>query len=102
PPAVNQVKAGATVKIQFSLGGDQGLTVIADGYPASASHACGSAGPDDAVNPTIAGHKGLTFDARKGVYTYWWRTAADWKKTCRTFVLKLTDGTFHYAEFRFK
>ena len=102
PPGINQVKAGDTIKIQFGLGGDQGLSVIAAGYPASAGHACASAGPADATDPTVAGPKGLTFDARKGVYTYWWRTSPGWKQTCRTFVLKLTDGTFHYAEFRFK
>ena len=102
PPGINQVKAGNMVKMQFSLGGDQGLGVIAAGYPASASHACGSAGSADATDPTLAGPKVLTYDAKKGVYTYWWSTSPAWKQTCRTFVLKLTDGTFHYAEFRFK
>ena len=33
PPAVNSVKAGDQTKLQFSLGGNQGLNVFAAGYP---------------------------------------------------------------------
>jgi predicted extracellular nuclease len=102
PPAVNSVEAGKHVHVRFSLGGNQGLSIFADGYPASAAHACGSPGPSDASDATTATNKGLTYDAKKDVYTYEWATDKEWKKTCRTLVVKLADGTYHYAELQFK
>jgi hypothetical protein len=36
------------------------------------------------------------------VYTYSWVTSKAWKGTCRQFILKLADGTFHLANVRFK
>ena len=45
--------------------------------------------------------KGLTYDTKKGVYTFSWQTSKSWAGTCRTFVVKLADGTYHYAEFSF-
>jgi predicted extracellular nuclease len=103
PPAVNQVKAGHKVKVRFSLGGDQGTAIFADGYPASAGHACGSAGPADAGEATTSpGKKGIHYDRKKDVYTYEWRTTKAWKHTCRTLVVKLADGTYHYAELVFE
>jgi predicted extracellular nuclease len=99
-PAVNTVKAGKTVKLRFSLGGDQGLGILALNYPATAAHACGAPGPTDAGEPAASGKKGLSYDAKKGLYTFAWQTAKTMKNTCRTFVLKLADGTYHYAEFR--
>jgi uncharacterized protein len=102
PPAVNVVKAGDPFKLMFDLGGDQGLNVFAAGYPATAAHVCGAPGAIDATDPATPGKKGLTYDKKKGVYTFTWQTNKTWKNTCRTFVVKLTDGTYHYAEFRFK
>ena len=102
PPDVNVVRAGDEFKLKFSLGGDQGLNVFAPGYPASAAHTCGDAGAIDASQPTTPAGKGLTYDKKQGVYTYAWRTEKAWKGTCRTFVVKLADGTYSYAEFRFK
>jgi hypothetical protein len=99
PPIVNRVKAGDTVRVQFSLAGDQGMDIIEAGYPTFAAHACGASGGTE-VSVT-AGKKGLTYDARKDAYSFWWSTSAEWKKTCGTFILKLDDGTFHTAEFVF-
>ena len=99
PPSVNRVKAGDTVAVQFSLTGDQGVAFIEAGYPAFASHACGATGGSEVA--ATPGKKGLTYDARKDIYTFWWRTGASWKGTCGTFILKLDDGTIHTAEIRF-
>ena len=33
PPTLNQVNAGRAIPMKFSLGGDQGLNIIAFGYP---------------------------------------------------------------------
>jgi predicted extracellular nuclease len=102
PPAVNLVKAGEIVKVLFSLGGDQGLAILAAGSPTSVGHACGETGDPDAGEPAAPGKKALSYDAKKGAYTYAWETPKSWKGTCRTFVLKLADGSTHTAEFQFK
>ena len=41
-PTVNQVKAGSSIPIKFSLGGNQGLNIMAAGYPASQPINCSS------------------------------------------------------------
>jgi predicted extracellular nuclease len=102
PPAVNTAKAGEVAKVSFSLGGDYGLEILADGSPTSVDHACGVTGSAGAGEPASPGKKGLTYDSKKGVYTYAWETPRSWKGTCRTLVLKLVDGTTHSAEFSFK
>jgi predicted extracellular nuclease len=101
-PQVNTAKAGELVKLRFSLRGDQGLAILADGYPASVAHACGANGPGNADEATTPGKSGLSYDAKKDVYTYAWETPRSWKGTCRTVVLTLTDGTTRSAEFMFK
>ena len=98
-PTVNKAKAGDTIPITFSLAGYQGLAFIGAGYPTFATHACGSTGGTEVA--VTAGKKGLTYDAKKDAYTFWWSTNKAWKGTCLTFTLKLDDGTFHSAEFRF-
>ena len=35
PPTFNAVKAGRAIPVKFSLGGDQGLDIFAEGYPRS-------------------------------------------------------------------
>ncbi len=101
-PTVNTVKAGEAVKLVFGLGGDQGLAIVAAGYPAVAVHACGAPGPDDASDTIPSSKKGLAYDAKKSLYTLTWDTDKAWKGTCSTLVLKLADGTTHTAEFMFK
>jgi uncharacterized protein len=102
PPTVNTAKAGDVVRIQFSLRGNQGTAIFANGYPASAGHACGTIGPADATEATSPSKRGLSYDAKKDVYSYDWKTSTAWKNTCRTLVVKLADATSHYAEFMFK
>jgi len=36
-----------------------------------------------------------------GIYTYNWKTQKSWVNTCRRLVVKLVDGTVHYADFNF-
>ena len=104
PPAENPGKGGAVVIIKFMLGGDQGLGVLAAGYPRSIQYTCGAAiRPTDAVEPTIpTPNGGLSYSAATQTYTYRWQTQASWSNTCRRFVLKLGDGTFHYVDIKFK
>ena len=50
-PMLNSVKAGSAIPVKFSLGGNQGLSIIASGYPASKVVACDAA-PADAIEVT--------------------------------------------------
>jgi ABC-type oligopeptide transport system substrate-binding subunit len=98
-PTVNTAKAGRAIPFKFSLGGDFGLDVLADGYPTSDGGPC-TGGPTDSVETTSNG-AGLTYDASTGTYTYHWKTASSWKGQCRTLIVRLRDGQELRASFRF-
>jgi hypothetical protein len=100
-PTYNTVKAGSSVPAKFSLSGDQGLGIIASGYPASITVPCVAAAPTDAIEQTAtAGGSSLSYDSVADQYNYVWKTEKAWAGTCRQFVLKLDDGTFHQANFK--
>lgn len=102
-PTVNLVKAGRAIPIKFSLNGDQGLAILAAGYPVSQQIACDSNAPlDDIEETSTAGNSSLSYDADNDMYTYTWKTVSSWKGTCRQFVLQLADGTDHIVHFKFK
>ncbi len=101
PPAVNKDEAGDVVPIKFSLGGNAGLAILAAGYPISVPIACHSGDELSGGTPTAESCKGLTYNPSTGVYTYPWKTRRDWRDTCRQFILQLTDGTTHVANFKF-
>jgi hypothetical protein len=99
-PTPNTMKAGRTVPVKFSLGGDYGFDVFADDYPTSVGDAaCG--GPADVVETTTTNASGLTYDAVSGIYQYNWKTSSGWKGQCRTLILKFGDGQELKAEFKF-
>ena len=79
------------------------MAVIAAGYPRSIDYPCGAASrPLDATTPTnVTPTGGFTYDPATGIYTYNWKTEKGWANSCRRFVLKLTDGTYHYADVHF-
>ena len=98
---VNVAKAGSAIPVKFTLGGDQGLGVLAAGYPRSVQVACVASDPVDAIEETdTAGASSLSF--ADGQYHYVWKTEKGWSGTCRQFVVKLRDNTLHHATFRFK
>jgi hypothetical protein len=97
---LNSVKAGSAVPVKFSLSGDQGLGIIASGYPASIEVACDAA-PTDAIEQTVtAGGSSLSYNSVSDQYNYVWKTEKGWAGKCRQFVLKLDDGTYHQANFK--
>jgi hypothetical protein len=102
PPTLNQVKAGQSIPVKFSLGGDRGLNIIAAGYPVSQQIACSNNAPIDVIEQTTTANQGLTYDPATGQYIYTWKTQKSWAGTCRQFILRLTDGTDHMALFTFK
>jgi hypothetical protein len=101
PPVVNKVKAGSAIPVKFSLGGDFGLNIFADGYPTTVMNAC-EGGVTSIVDETVsAGESALTYDPLTGEYTYVWKTDKKWANTCQTLVLQFVDGTEVYALFQF-
>jgi len=102
-PTVNTVNAGRAIPVKFSLGGDQGLNIFDAGYPKSQIIACDSTAGVDGIEQTVtAGSSSLSYDASTDTYTYVWKTEKVWAGTCRQLVVKLNDGTFHRANFKFK
>ena len=101
-PVLNLTKAGSAIPVKFGLNGNQGLNILAAGYPVSQPIACDPGAPVDVVTETLtAGASGLTYDAATDQYTYVWKTEKGWADSCRQFTLRLTDGTNHVANFRF-
>jgi hypothetical protein len=102
-PTLNTVNAGKAIPVKFRLGGNQGLEILAAGYPMSQQIACASNAPLDAIEQTVAaGGSSLSYDPATDTYTYIWKTDSSWKNTCRQLIVKLSDGTEHRASFKFK
>jgi predicted 3-demethylubiquinone-9 3-methyltransferase (glyoxalase superfamily) len=109
--ATNKAKAGSSIPVKFSLGGDQGLDIFALGtdannnsftYPTSTAMKCDSTDQLDAIEETVtAGGNSLQYDSSLEQYTYVWKTDKAWAGTCRQLVVKLDDGTYHRADFKF-
>jgi uncharacterized protein len=102
-PALNVVRAGSAVPVEFRLGGDHGLAVIAAGFPRSAPVACNGT-PATGIEEAgvTAGQSALSYDAATDTYTYVWHTSGAWSGTCRQFVLRLVDGFEYRANFQFR
>jgi hypothetical protein len=102
PPAVNKAHAGQSVPVPFSLGGNEGLGILAAGYPTVQQVNCGNGSPIGSSAPVgTAGNSGLQYSKATGTYTFVWKTAKAFAGTCQMFTLGLNDGTFHTANFKF-
>ena len=102
-PTLNVVKGGQSIPVKFSLNGNQGLNILAAGYPASGVVPCGSSADANIIDEAVsAGGSGFQYDPSTGQYTYAWKTEKSWAGTCRQLVVGLNDGTFHRANFQFK
>jgi hypothetical protein len=99
-PTVNVVKAGQAVPIKFSLTGDQGLAIFADGYPKIDFTAC-TVGSTDTIETTTTGNSSLSYSPISDQYTYIWKTSKAWAGTCGALELKFIDGTSQTAAFQF-
>lgn len=99
---LNKAKAGQAIPVKFSLGGDQGLDIFADGYPTSKVTSCSVSTEEDSIESTVnAGGSSLSYDPTTQRYNYVWKTDKGWANTCRQLVVKLDDGTYHRANFKF-
>lgn len=102
-PALNKVKAGQGIPVEFSLNGNQGLYILASGSPSSVQIACDSSAPVDTIEVTVtAGNRSLSYAAASDTCTCVWKSLKTWGGTCRQLKVTLTDGTFHLANFKFK
>jgi predicted extracellular nuclease len=101
-PVVNKAKAGSSVPVKFSLGGDFSLDIFAPGYPLSQQIDCESGVPAESGATMTPGNSGLSYDPDSDQYNYVWKTSKAWSGTCRQLVVQLKDGSFHYANFSFK
>jgi hypothetical protein len=101
-PILNTVTAGRAIPVKFGLSGNQSLNIFTSGYPSSTVVSCGTTA-EDAIEETVAASTSLlSYDSSTDQYTYVWKTEKTWAGTCRTLVVKLIDGTYHKANFKFK
>ena len=100
PEAPTRAKAGSAIPLSFSIAGDHGLDIVADGSPTSQRVNCQTGAPiGTAELAQING--GIGYDAASDTYTLVWKTRKAWSGTCRELTLELIDGTSHTATFRF-
>jgi hypothetical protein len=103
PPAVNVVNAGRAIPVKFSLSGDKGLDIFAEGFPVSQQIECIDGAPTSDIEQTVTGGgSSLSYDAEIDTYTYFWKTEGSWAGTCRRLIVRLSDGSERVAFFKFK
>jgi uncharacterized repeat protein (TIGR01451 family) len=101
PPTINNVNAGRTIPLKFSLSGNKGLGIFAADYPVSQQIACDTSAPlSDVEGTETTGGSTLTYSPDQ--YHYNWKTESSWAGTCRVLIVKLNDGSEHIAYFKFK
>ncbi len=101
-PIVNEAKAGSTIPVKFTLGGNRGLAIFASGYPKATRTACVAGDPVAPVEETTSSASGLTYDASADQYKYTWKTPKSYAGSCYRLEVTFTDGTAFVAQFRFK
>ena len=103
-PTWNSAKAGQAIPVKFSLGGNQGLSILKAGFPKATVIACptGNATVDPLESyATGTANNGLIYDAASGQYNYVWKTEKAWAGKCFLFDLGLKDGTSHTFKVQF-
>ena len=99
-PGVNVMRAGDAIRIPFSLGGDQGLDIWADGSngPTVKRVACQKNATPAQVKGSPLKTSGLSYDS--GRYTYGWKTDRSMAGSCYRVIFELNDGTEHSLDFK--
>lgn len=101
PPILNRTKAGSAVPVKFTLGGDHGYDVFADGSPAARAIPCPTAPSDLVESTTSSASTELSYDPVSDRYTWTWKTSKAWANSCRELTLSFSDGSFARALFHF-
>jgi hypothetical protein len=102
-PRVNRWKAGRPVPVRFSLNGYRGAAPEANGFPRSMS--CADADDRETggelVRAASKKRPMFRYERHADRYTLMWKTDQKWAGSCRSFVLKLDDGSVHTVRFQF-
>ena len=100
-PAVNLVRAGSSVALTFSLGGNRGLNVLAAGSPTVAPYVCGGTlpAPGSGIALPLAKNGALAYSTKTGQYTITYKPEKR-EQNCRLVSIRLTDGTIHTVRFQ--
>ncbi|MGH9349394.1 MAG: PxKF domain-containing protein [Vicinamibacterales bacterium] len=105
PPAVNVVRAGRSVPLEWRLTDDAGQPVDDPSHFlsfTSARAACGDTLPlENPIEGTSPGASGLQY-VGDGIWKIVWKTQAAHAGECRVLSLHLNDDSVHYAFFRFR
>jgi pimeloyl-ACP methyl ester carboxylesterase len=102
----NQVNAGRTVPVKFSLVDANGafVTTLASFVSLTSNGSACDTGEvfnieGEAENTT---QTTIRYDAAANQFIYNWKTENGWAGSCRNLTLTLADGTTHMAHFRFQ
>jgi hypothetical protein len=102
-PVLNSAEAGSAIPLKFSLAGDQGLDILAAGFPTMRLVSCDTLEPIGNPSATKPADKsGLSYDPLTGWYNYVWKTGKNLAGTCQGLTLQLIDGTQHITYFKFQ
>jgi hypothetical protein len=103
PSAWNSAKAGQSIPLKFSLGGNQGLNILETGYPKVVALQCPTTAQVDPIEEyaTEAANSKLIYDADANQYNYVWKTDKAWATKCFRLDVKLKDTITHSALFKF-
>lgn len=100
-PGLNTAQAGRAIPITFSLGGFEGMNILAAGSPTSQQVSCSTGAPIDSPQP-IDVNGTLSYNSSTQQYSLVWKTSKTWSGSCRQLQVALNDGTTHTAQFLFK
>lgn len=97
----NAVNAPSTVPVRFSVGGNLGTDILANGYPLSRPIDCTTGDVLGGGSP-IASTGAKTLSYTGNAYHINWKTERAWAGTCRELVIRFVDGSQHSARFSFR
>jgi uncharacterized repeat protein (TIGR01451 family) len=101
-PVMNQANAGSQIPLKFSLGGNFGTDVFADGFPQQQQFNCTTLAPIGSSTPLPPNGFSFNFNGGTNQYNFNWKSDPNWAGQCHQISLKLNDGTAaHLANFQF-
>ena len=99
---MNKGKAGSAIPVKFSLGGDEGMDILREGYPKAKEIQCEAGEATDRIEETVsASASGLKYDPETGQYMYVWKTDKSMANSCFKFDLGLDDYSVHTFTVKF-
>lgn len=98
-----RIRAGRTLPLRFTLGGDLGLDLFAPGFPVSREVSCTTGEAVGVPAPILQpGGSGLTYSAGNATYRLNWSTESGWGGTCRELIVRFRDSSQITATFGFR